>query len=92
MQEDEQNDHAPDPAMQEVDRRPSSSEQPHDRSVLRAEDEEGREAGDCEEAESVRVLAELRLGQKSGEDEGGDEQDAEECADTEGEVRSSRVA
>lgn len=78
--------------MQEVDRRPSSSEQPLDRSVLRAEYEERRKTRDGEEAEPVRVLAELRFGEEGCQDEGGDEEDAEEFAEAEREIWSGGVA
>ena len=92
MEEDEEDDGPAEPPVQEVDGGPPPAEEPARRPVFGAQDENGRDAGDGEEAEPVRVGAQLRLGQEGREEEGRDEEGDGEAAEAEWSVGARRVA
>jgi hypothetical protein len=91
VQQDQEDHHPAQPAMQKIDRGPTSSDDPSDRTILDAQDKYWRQTREGEEPEPVRIGAEFRLGQEGREEEGGNEERPGEMAEREGEVCPRRV-
>lgn len=86
MKQHQKYDDPPNPAMQEVDGRPTLPDEPAEWATLGPEDEEEWNRREGDEPESVRVCTEFRFRKEGPEEEGWDEEEEEERREGEGEV------